>query len=114
MIVLKQNYRLQDLLINQAIKVEDDGDKIKSYAILCRAIEANKVLARSKNKIQKKGVCAETVADLEKDFSNLIDLHLVSIDEYINNWKSMNINRRLKKKQIRAKIKSWNTKDEDE
>jgi len=113
MIVLKQNYRLQDLLIDQAIRVEGNGNKIKSYAILCRAIEANKVLARSKNKIQKKGVCAETVEELAESCKHILHLNEVELDNFNPHHISMKTRNKRKAKRIHVSIKRWNLVDDE-
>ena len=67
-ISLKTNYRFEDLLLDEAIKAEAEGDDVLALALLHKAKNAEDILKKSRDRIRKNVVCAESTLEFANEF----------------------------------------------
>ena len=94
-LILKQNYRLEDLLFDQAARLEKEGNAQEAASKLDDALNADTVQKKSLQRIKQKikhdapAICP---ADFRAEFQNVIFHHqYVGTGAYVNggfNWPS--------------------------
>lgn len=71
MLSLKTNYRFQDMLLDQAARAEARGDTDLAFSKLDDALAADAVLEKSRNRIRRNMICAESVLEFIDEFGGL-------------------------------------------
>jgi len=118
MLSLKTNYLFQDLLLGQAARAEARGDSILANWKLTDALTADVVLEKSRNRIRKKVICAESVLEFIDEFVELCEpVDYSDMPEYrfaLMTQKTKRV-KRMKLKRLNATVSPrTNTKKEDE
>ena len=72
MLLLKTNYSFKELLLDEAIKAEDNGNDILADKKLSDAINSDSI---QKESIDNKVYCAESVGEFIEEFSDLDKLN---------------------------------------
>lgn len=72
MLLLKTNYRFQELLLKEAIRAEDNGDDILADKKLSDAVNSDSI---QKESIDNKVYCAESVGEFLEEFSHIDELN---------------------------------------
>ena len=68
MLSLKENYRLEDLLLNEAIQAENRGNStLAEYKLSCALISYN-------TKQEDKVFCAESIGEFVQEWSGISDI----------------------------------------
>ena len=72
MLLLKTNYRFQELLLKEAIRAEDNGNDILADKKLSDAVNSDSI---QKESIDNRVYCAESVGEFIEEFSHLDELN---------------------------------------
>jgi hypothetical protein len=107
-ISLKTNYRFEDLLLDEAIKAEAEGDDVLALALLHKAENAKDILKKSRERIRKNVVCAESTLEFANEFW-LLSEHVSWHDAPTTmNFRKAQFNRKKRRRLLREKWKKQN------
>ena len=105
MLLLKTNYRFQELLLDEAIRAEDNGNYILADEKLSDAVNSDSI---QKESIDNRVYCAESVGEFIEEFSHLDELNK---EQKIF---GSTISKAKKRNEIRKKVLRRYKKDEED
>ena len=106
MLLLKTNYRFQELLLDEAIRAEDNGNYILADKKLSDAVNSDSI---QKESIDNKVYCAESIGEFLEEFS-----HLDELNKEQKIFGSIISKAKKRKNEIRKKVLRRYKKDEED